>query len=60
MSDRRFLAWLYERLLHKYQEDANVDYMQKLLAIVNSTPVERVTPNDLCLDKNQVQQILGI
>lgn len=37
-ADRDFLFWLHERLIHKYGENENTDFVQKLHAIAQVTP----------------------
>jgi len=34
MEDKEFLMWLYQRLIHVYGESPNVDFVQRLLKIV--------------------------
>jgi hypothetical protein len=45
MYDREFLLWLYERLIHIYDENPNIDYMCKLKCIINKMNPEQFTPN---------------
>jgi len=35
--EESFLEWIYDRLIHKYREDKNYDYMHKLKSIVDFT-----------------------
>ena len=39
MKDKDFLAWMYARLVHVYNEDSNVDYMRRFKAIINATDI---------------------
>lgn len=43
-ADRDFLFWLHERLVHKYGENENIDFVQKLHAIAWKTPSGVDTP----------------
>ena len=43
MTDRYFLNWLAERLVHIYGESENVDFVHKLRAIAEATPADRDT-----------------
>ena len=45
MKDREFLCWLHERLEHVHNEPKLYDYMHKLRAIIDATPIDRETPN---------------
>lgn len=45
MNDREFLIWLRERLINVYHESPNVDFVHKLTAIINATPVDKLTGN---------------
>jgi hypothetical protein len=45
MTDREFLLWLRDRLVYRYHESPNVDFVHKLNAIIQATPIDRVTPN---------------
>lgn len=45
MTDKEFLQWLYERLIYIHKENSAYDYMWKLRAIINATPLDKVTPN---------------
>ena len=45
MTDQRFLAWLHERLEHVHRENPDLDYMNKLRAIIRVIPQDQVTPN---------------
>jgi hypothetical protein len=46
MKDKLFLEWLHERLEHQHGENPMVDYMHKLRAIINTTPEDKITPNN--------------
>lgn len=46
MSDREFLIWLHERIVHVLGESKFHDYMHKLRCIIADTPPDRITPND--------------
>lgn len=37
MTNKEFLEWIYERLLHVHKENPLMDYMHKLRAIVDNT-----------------------
>ena len=43
MSDKEFLQWIYTRLEQYYGEDARVDYMRRLQAIIQTTPPDQLT-----------------
>ena len=45
MRDQEFLIWLHERLTKVHGEDACVDYMHKLRAIIKATQSDKITPN---------------
>lgn len=45
MTDRDFLMWMHERLVHVHGENPRVDYMNKLRAIIKATDKDQVTPN---------------
>lgn len=45
MTDKQFLTWIHERLVHVHNENNCMDYMWKLRAIIQATPDEQVTPN---------------
>lgn len=45
MTDREFLTWIHERLVHVHNENNCMDYMWKLRAIIQATPEDQVTPN---------------
>jgi hypothetical protein len=45
-SDRDFLVWLHDRLMHVHQEPPNADYMHKLRAIIEKMPVEIATTRE--------------
>jgi hypothetical protein len=45
MTDRDFLIWLHERLENVHKENAHLDYMHKLRAIIKAMPADKVTPN---------------
>ena len=36
MSDKEFLQWIYDRMVHQYNENPLYDYMHKLKAIVDN------------------------
>jgi len=58
MSDRDFLMWLHERLVHVHGEDRLKDYMHKLRCIIVATPPDRVTPND-GRGGNHIKDVIG-
>ena len=41
MKDRKFLAWLHERLRYQHGENPNVDYMHRLRSIISAMPDDR-------------------
>lgn len=41
MTDREFLIWLHERLVHQHKESKYVDYMHFLRDIIAATPKGR-------------------
>lgn len=41
MNDRRFLAWLHERLECVHGENPHLDYMRRLREIIMATPADR-------------------
>lgn len=41
MTDREFLIWLHERLVHVHKEKKFVDYMHFLRDIIYTTPRDR-------------------
>jgi hypothetical protein len=43
-ADRDFLFWMHERLVHRYGENENTDFVQKLKAIAHVTPPKVDTP----------------
>lgn len=47
MTDKQFLTWIHERLVHVYHEDNHMDYMWKLRAIIQATPDKQTTPNNI-------------
>lgn len=40
MKDKQFLTWLHSRIVHQYGENPNMDFVQKLKRIAESTPAE--------------------
>ena len=54
MNDKQFLQWIYDRLKHEHGEDYRVDYMGKLRSIIAATPEDRVTPNSISFDKEDM------
>lgn len=44
-TDREFLCWLHERLQHQHHESPLIDYMHKLRAIIQDTPIDRCSIN---------------
>ena len=45
MGDKKFLEWIYNRLLYQYKENPDIDYMRKLKSIIESTDPKQLTPN---------------
>jgi len=45
MRDKEFLTWIYMRLKKVYDENPNVDYMCKLISIIEAYPEDKITPN---------------
>ena len=45
MSDRDFLIWLFNRLVHVHGENPRIDYMLRLQAILRCLPETRKTVN---------------
>jgi len=45
MNDKEFLQWIHDRLENVHGENALVDYMHKLRAIINATDENKLTPN---------------
>lgn len=45
MKDKKFLIWMYRRLLQVHDESPSFDYMQKLKSIIGSTDPDVITPN---------------
>lgn len=45
MSDRKFLLWIRDRLVRRFGDDPNVDFVWKLEAIAMSLSEDRYTPN---------------
>lgn len=45
MNDREFLMWIHERLEHVHGENAYVDYMHKLRAIIQHTSEDQRSLN---------------
>jgi len=45
MNDRSFLAWIHERLEFQYGDNALLDHMHKLRAVIASIPEKQDTPN---------------
>lgn len=41
MTDREFLIWLHQRLVHQHKESKYVDYMHFLRDIIYATPKDR-------------------
>jgi len=39
LTDKQFLEWIYERLVHVHKESPNYDYMHRLKEIVNNKGV---------------------
>jgi hypothetical protein len=37
-TDKQFLQWIYDRLVHVHDEIEVYDYMQRFQAIINNTP----------------------
>ena len=53
MGDKEFLQWFHDRQLRVHNENANVDYMHKLRAIIAATPEDRITPNVVSTARGQ-------
>jgi hypothetical protein len=45
MKDRAFLLWIHARLIERHNENPNVDYMNKLKCIAESTDPAKETSN---------------
>ena len=45
MKDKEFLQWIYNRFEQYHEVDARTDWMRKLIAVVNATDPEQLTPN---------------
>lgn len=55
-SDREFLIWIHDRLVHVYGENELYGYMHKLRSIIATTPASQTTPNvDSC---NSMKELL--
>lgn len=59
MKDRDFLIWLHERLIFVHGEDVNYDYMHALRAIINKTPIDQLSFNEL-VDVNDIPELVHI
>jgi hypothetical protein len=44
MSDKEFLQWVYNRLVHLHKENPRLDYMLRLWAIIEATSQNQETP----------------
>lgn len=45
MNDKKFLQWIYDRLMYKHGENKDYDYMHKLKAIITNYDADKITPN---------------
>ena len=45
MTDREFLMWIHERLVHEHKEREMVDYMHRLRVIIMNLPGKQVSTN---------------
>ena len=43
MKDKLFLIWLHERLRTKHRENEDFDFMNKLRAVINEYPEDKVS-----------------
>ena len=43
MTDREFLLWMRQRIIHKYGENEHVDFVYKLGNIALAIPKEQIT-----------------
>jgi hypothetical protein len=57
MKDKRFLAWLHDRLCFVHGEAFHDDLMHKLRAIIADTPVDQETPNTSLLTQDDLNKI---
>lgn len=45
MTDKEFLNWIIDRLIHVYGESPYVDFIHKLRNIAKTIPSDQYTPN---------------
>lgn len=45
MTDKQFLTWIHERLVHEHNENRNMDYMWKLRSIIEALEDDQTTAN---------------
>jgi len=53
MNDKEFLQWIYTRLEQYYEEDARVDYMRRLQAIIQTTDPDQLTRHVCIFSKEE-------
>ena len=49
MSDKDFLQWIHDRLIHVYGENLKVDYLHRLRKIINAT-ADQEAANTILID----------
>lgn len=43
MTDKEFLSWIYNRMIYKYGENENVDYLHRFKRIIDSLQEEPIS-----------------
>lgn len=54
MTDKAFLMWLHERLVHVHKENPLFDYMCKLRGIIQTTSFSSESTNS---DTNNIEEL---
>ena len=55
LTDREFLIWIHERMVHVYKESELVDFLHRFRAIISSIPPKQRTPG--FLGKNSLEEL---
>jgi hypothetical protein len=56
MSDAKFLFWIMQRLIKVHGDSEHANFICKLRAIIENTPVYQVTLNVTKLDMNELRK----
>ena len=56
MTDKDFLKWLHERLVHQHKENPMYDYMHRLRAIINNIDSEKRSPDSKTNSLDELQK----